>query len=198
MSNSFLIKSQAFRNATLLKRDSSDICEIFKNTLQKQPKFTGKRLCQIRVFNKVAGLRPATLLKNKLYHKCFPVNFLKFLRTPFSQKSSGQLLTLFYWTSPDAASDSFRFPGCKFLKKEIPEKMFFCAFYKIFNIFWQNTSEWLLLKFICELWEFFQNTSIIQPLWEIAYFLYKLQNFNQQIKLTFHRVFSSILGKNEM
>ena len=141
MSNSFLIKSQAFRNATLLKRDSSDICEIFKNTLQKQPKFTGKRLCQIRVFNKVAGLRPATLLKKKLYHKCFPVNFLKFLRTPFSQKSSGQLLTLFYRTSPDAASDSFRFPGCKFLKKEIPEKMFFCAFYKIFNIFWQNTSE---------------------------------------------------------
>ena len=28
-------------------------------------------------------LRPATLLKKRLWHKCFPVNFVKFLRTPF-------------------------------------------------------------------------------------------------------------------
>ena len=27
--------------------------------------------------------RPATLLKNRLCHRCFPVNFVKFLRTPF-------------------------------------------------------------------------------------------------------------------
>ena len=29
------------------------------------------------------GLRPAILLKKRLWHKCFPVNFVKFLRTPF-------------------------------------------------------------------------------------------------------------------
>ena len=28
-------------------------------------------------------LRPATLLKKKLWHRYFPVNFTKFLRTPF-------------------------------------------------------------------------------------------------------------------
>ena len=28
-------------------------------------------------------LRPATLLKKRLWHRCFPVNFVKFLRTPF-------------------------------------------------------------------------------------------------------------------
>ena len=28
-------------------------------------------------------LRPATLLKRRLWHGCFPVNFVKFLRTPF-------------------------------------------------------------------------------------------------------------------
>ena len=28
-------------------------------------------------------LRPATLLKKRLWHKCFSVNFVKFLRTPF-------------------------------------------------------------------------------------------------------------------
>ena len=26
---------------------------------------------------------PATLLKKRLWHRCFPVNFVKFLRTPF-------------------------------------------------------------------------------------------------------------------
>ena len=34
-------------------------------------------------FNKVAGLRPASLLKKRLWHMCFPVNFVKFLRIPF-------------------------------------------------------------------------------------------------------------------
>ena len=44
------------------------------------------------LFNKVAALRPATLLKRRLWHRCFPVNFAKFLRTPFLQNTSGQLL----------------------------------------------------------------------------------------------------------
>ena len=41
--------------------------------------FTGKRLCQSLFFNKVAALRPATLLKDRLCRRCFPVNFSKFL-----------------------------------------------------------------------------------------------------------------------
>ena len=35
---------------------------------------------------------PANLLKKRLWHRCFPVNFVKFLRTPFSQNTSGRLL----------------------------------------------------------------------------------------------------------
>ena len=38
---------------------------------------------------------PATLLKKKLWHKCFPVNFAKFLRTPCSQNTSARLLLHF-------------------------------------------------------------------------------------------------------
>ena len=44
-----------------------------------------KYLCQSLFFNKVAGLRPVTLLKKRLWYKSFPVNFAKFLRTLFSQ-----------------------------------------------------------------------------------------------------------------
>ena len=29
------------------------------------------------------GMRPATLLKKRPWHRCFPANFEKFLRTPF-------------------------------------------------------------------------------------------------------------------
>ena len=35
------------------------------------------------------GLRPAPLLKRRVWHRCFPVNFTKFLRTPFLQNISG-------------------------------------------------------------------------------------------------------------
>ena len=40
-------------------------------------KFTGKHLSQRLVFNNIAGL------KQRLLHRCFPVNFAKILRTTF-------------------------------------------------------------------------------------------------------------------
>ena len=59
--------------------------EVFckKVVLKNFTKLTGKHLCHNLFFNKDAGLRPATLLKKRLWHRCFPVNFSKFLRTPF-------------------------------------------------------------------------------------------------------------------
>ena len=59
--------------------------EVFckKRVLINFAKVTGKHLCQSLLFDKVAILRPATLLKKRLWHRCFPVNFLKFLWIPF-------------------------------------------------------------------------------------------------------------------
>ena len=54
-------------------------CSVRKGVLRNFPKFTGKHLCQSLFLNKVAALRPATLLKKILWHRCFPVNFVKFL-----------------------------------------------------------------------------------------------------------------------
>ena len=53
-----------------------------KGVLRNFTKFTGKHLCQSLFFNKVAGLR----------HRCFLVNFVKFLRAPFLQNPSGRLV----------------------------------------------------------------------------------------------------------
>ena len=55
-----------------------------EGALRNFTKFTGKRL------------RPATLLKKRLWYGCFPVNFAKFLRTPFLQNTSEQLLLYIY------------------------------------------------------------------------------------------------------
>ena len=75
-----------------MNRNSQRRCSVRKGVLRNFTKFTGKHLCQSLFFNKVAGLRPATLLKKRLRHRCFPVNFAKFLRTPFLQNTSGRLL----------------------------------------------------------------------------------------------------------
>ena len=43
------------------------------------------------------GLRAATLLKKRLWHRCFPVNFAKFLRTPFSEHFWWLVLNFKIW-----------------------------------------------------------------------------------------------------
>ena len=44
-------------------------------------------------------------IKERLWRKCFPVNFVKFLRTPFLQNTSGRLFLEIYifltWISHD-------------------------------------------------------------------------------------------------
>ena len=51
-----------------------------KGVLRNFVKFTGKHMYQRLIFNKVAA---ATLLKKSHWHRCFPVNFEIFLKTPF-------------------------------------------------------------------------------------------------------------------
>ena len=84
-------------------------CE--KGVLKNFAKFTGKHLCQRLFFNKAAGMRPATLIKKRPWQRCFPVNFAKFLRTPFSQNSPWKLLlrllSFFFWCYEYISTSSF-------------------------------------------------------------------------------------------
>ena len=88
---------------------------VFKGTLKAKIHYTEavtggvlKKSCSYK-FRKIHGktpvpesflnktflkfwIKPATLLEKRLWHRCFPVNFDKFLKTPFLQKSSGRLL----------------------------------------------------------------------------------------------------------
>ena len=64
-------------------RNSHQPCSVRKGVLRNFAKFTRKHLRQVLSYNKVAGPEPATLLKKRLWHRCFPMNFAKFPRTPF-------------------------------------------------------------------------------------------------------------------
>ena len=74
--------------------------EVFckKGILTTFTKFTGKLLWQSLIFNKVAGLTTATLLKKRHWRRCLLVNFVKFPRTPFLKEHLyGCFCTLEFW-----------------------------------------------------------------------------------------------------
>ena len=75
----------------LCLRSSHRRCSVRKGVLWNFPKFTGKHLCQSLSFNKKA------LLKKRLWHRCFPVNFAIFLRTPFIIEHLWWLLNEITW-----------------------------------------------------------------------------------------------------
>ena len=75
----------------IIFRSSHRKCFVRKGTVRNFSKFTEKHLYQSLFFIKVADVRPPTLLTKILWHKSFPVNFEKFLRTPFLQNTSGRL-----------------------------------------------------------------------------------------------------------
>ena len=52
------------------------------------------RVNQARSSHPEVFCKPATLLKKRLWHRCFPVNFVKFLRTPFFMEHLRWLLLL--------------------------------------------------------------------------------------------------------
>ena len=86
----FYTVNQSLFDTNKQKQSSRGV--LLKGVLRNLTKFTGKQLYQRLFFNKVADLRPATLLKKRLWHRCFPMSFANFLRTPFLQNTSGWLL----------------------------------------------------------------------------------------------------------
>ena len=81
--------SETFKSSSCKKVFTKCVYHWYRSSHQRcsirisVAKFTGKHLCQSLFFNKVVGVRSATLLKKRLWHKCFPVNFAKFLRAHF-------------------------------------------------------------------------------------------------------------------
>ena len=110
-----------------LKLSRSSHPELFcpKGVLKKFTKFTGKRLCQNIFFNKIAG-RPSTLLNKRLWHRCFPMNFGKFLRT-------------LYYRTPLVAASSYQRTVILTIVTPSERYSFFLSNQKICVITWSTT-----------------------------------------------------------
>ena len=98
--NSFFNKNAGLQALSFIKKILEHRC--FLRTLRNfhlnsRPEVFRKKGV-LRSFTKFTGryLRPATLLKKRLWHRCFPVNFAKFLKTPFLQNTSGDCFFLFW------------------------------------------------------------------------------------------------------
>ena len=108
----FLIKLQTsgqqphvcnlIKKETVAQLFSCEFCEISKNIFLhrtllvtasvKNMSQNSHLRCSLKigVLKNLADLRPATLVKQRLWHSCFPVNVAKFLRTPFLQKTASE------------------------------------------------------------------------------------------------------------
>ena len=72
-----------------LNKESISLKFLFTNYFRKESNCTSDTY---RTFEKQSSRGPATLLKKRLWQRCFPVNFVKFLRTPFYTKHLWWLL----------------------------------------------------------------------------------------------------------
>ena len=83
-------KSSMSWKQLLATRSSHRGCPIKEGVFENFAKLRGKQLCRSLLFNKAAGLRPATSLKKKIRHRRSSLNFVKILRKPFLQNTYGQ------------------------------------------------------------------------------------------------------------
>ena len=77
-------KNITFDNIKVTKNQDCNLSQ--ENTiLEKLQGGRGVKLTHLSLFrvNKFAGLKAYSFIKKILQHKCFPVKFAKFLRTPF-------------------------------------------------------------------------------------------------------------------
>ena len=116
--------------------------EVFlrKSVLRNFAKFAGKHLCQSFFFNKVPGLGTATLLKKRLWHRCFPVNFAKNLKNISLIEHLRWLLSKLFDTTAEnfiITTPCFQ-RKCRLIKK--------CSF--IINIFWRDLASLYMIAFV--------------------------------------------------
>ena len=116
-------------NWSYLKMFRSSRPEVFhkKCVLGNFAKFIEKQLCQNLIFNKVA-VKVATFIKKRLWHRRFPVNFAKFLRTPFLWNISGGCAWMLWLRARKSMSQPFPANSSSLCTLKTSENLCFCIF----------------------------------------------------------------------
>ena len=77
------LSGRGFRYCSFFDRSRHRRCCVKKDILRNFTKFTGKHMYQSLFCNKVAGLRPATLLKKRLLAQVFSYEFCGISKSTF-------------------------------------------------------------------------------------------------------------------
>ena len=131
----------------------------------------------------------SNFIKKRLQDRLIPVKFVTFLRAPcFTEHLQWLLLKV------------SGFQPATLLRKRLRKRCLAVNFAKFLEhlFFWQNTYGWLLLVFIWEFWDIFQNTSFKEHLGETAILCTSCGiSTTRYSKKLFRRCFSSILYQIE-
>ena len=125
----------------VLFRSSHPRCSV-KKVFSEISQNSQENTCARLFFNKVAGL--------SLCRRCFPMNFVKFLRTPFLQNTSGRLLQLV------SALQYFEYYYDEYPLKQTASlyfSSFKSAFLACFYYFWKVKSLFISNLFIIYLYQ---------------------------------------------
>ena len=100
----------------------SDRLQVFFKTsvIKNVTIFTEKHLCWSLFFNKVAGLKAYNFIKKRLWHRCFPVNMAKLLRTAF-------FIEHLWWLLPDFLQNLLKTTVKKIIQKFLKNYFLFLA-----------------------------------------------------------------------
>ena len=82
-----------------LSRSSHRRCSVGKEVFLKISQISQENTCSRVSFLIELQAETCSFLKKILWHRCFPLNFAKFLRTPFLQNTSGRLLLCMVYKS---------------------------------------------------------------------------------------------------
>ena len=106
-------------------RSSHRSCSMKKVFLESS-KNSQKNTCARVSFLIKQQTLACNFIKKRLWQRCFPVNFVKFLRTPFLQNTSGRLLLEMFSVKQQAQA-------CNFTKKIYHHRCFPVNFHTIFS-----------------------------------------------------------------
>ena len=145
-----------------------------KGVLRNLAKSTGKHLWQRLFFNKVAG--QFWNLIRSLCHRCFPVNFAKFLRTNFfTEYLRWLLLPLYIFGGILTSPLVFHYPFYQ-ISRNSRLQMFFeiCTFKSFTNFTWKHLCSCLFFNKVADLKAY---NFMLKPDSNAGVSLWNLRNF---------------------
>ena len=155
----------------------------------------------VSLFNKVTGSQACIFIKKRLQHRCFPVKFAKFLKTPFFTEHFQGLLLFMYKPEKIHESEECKILWCFSIDKQLKDnrtditvtdkinKIYqlidpLCPFYSRTKKKEEKCTNYCDLKFeIIRIWNMKKGRTYTSCYWSIRDSLKGLQQMDKKIRI---------------